>query len=87
MRSIAKLSFLAVAVTVIASAAAFADDPKLQNQLAQLRAQSERKSSVAVYANDRGIGRGAERDMRSKSRFELRSTAHGQTCGAYVPAK
>lgn len=90
MKSITKLSFLAATVAVIATSAAFADDQQLQNQLALQRAQGAQASgttTVAVYTNDRGVGRSAMQETRSESRFELRSNAHGQTYGAYVPVK
>lgn len=88
MKSITKVSFLAATVAVIATSAAFADDQQLQNRLALQRAQgaqSDRMTTVAVYANDRGVGRSAMPGMRSETRFELRTNAHGQTFGAYVP--
>lgn len=90
MKSITKLSFLAATVAVIAASAAFADDQQLQNRLAMHRAQaaqSDRMTTVAVYANGRGVGRSATQAPRSETRFELRTNAHGQTFGAYVPVK
>jgi hypothetical protein len=90
MKSIMKRSILAASVAVIATSAAFADDPQLQNRLALQRAQgaqSDRMTTVAVYANDRGVGRSAMQETRSESRFELRTNAHGQTFVAYVPVK
>lgn len=90
MKSITKLSFLAATVAVFATSAAYADDQQLQNQLALQRAQNTqptRTTTIAVYANGRGIGRSASQDMSADTRFELRTNAHGQTFGAYVAAK
>lgn len=90
MKTITKLSFVAATVAAIATNAALADDQQLQKQLALVRAQSaqsSRMTTVAVYANDRGVGSRASQEARSESRFELRSNAHGQTYGFYVPVK
>lgn len=92
MKSITKLSFITAAIAVIATSAAFADDLQLQNRLALDRAQNAQASwtittTVAVYANDRGVGRSETQPARAESRFELRSNAHGQTFGSYLPAK
>lgn len=92
MKSITKLSFITAAIAIISTSAAFADDQQLQNRLALDRAQSAPASrtattTVAVYANDRGVGRSETQAVRTESRFELRSNAHGQTFGAYVSAK
>ena len=90
MKTITKLSFIIAAAALFGGSAAFADDQQLQNRLALQRAQnpqgSPRTTTIAVYANQRGVGRCAVQDVRSESRFELRSNAHGQTFGAYVPA-
>ena len=91
MKTISTLA-LAAAVAVIGTSAAFADDQQLQNRLALQRAQnsqgSQRTTTVAVYGNHRGIGRSSTmQERRSESRFELRSHAHGQTFGAWVPVK
>ncbi len=92
MKSIMKRSILAASVAVIATSAAFADDPQLQNRLAAQRAEAARNTTtVAVYANERGVGRsaarGAARNQRTETRFELRSSAQGQIHGAFVPVK
>lgn len=86
--------FLAAAAAVIASSTAVADDPQLQNRLAIQQAQAardiEKTPTIGVYASNRGVGRrmGRDvRDVRSESRFEVRSTPHGQSYGVYVPAK
>ena len=92
MKLLTKLTLVAATFAVLGSSAAFADDQQLQNRLALQRAHntqgSLRTTTVAVYGNHRGIGRSSTvRDHRSESRFELRSNAHGQTFGAYVPVK
>ena len=91
MKLLTKLSLIAATVAAIGTSAAFADDQQLQNRLALQRAQapqgSDRTTTVAVYANQRGVGRSAVQNDRSEARFELRSNAHGQTFGAYVPVK
>ena len=88
MKLITKQSLLTAALAVIATSAAFADDQQLQNRLALDRARNtpaSRTATVAVYANDRSVGRSETRAARTESRFELRSNAHGQTFGAFVP--
>ena len=92
MKLLTKLSLVAAAITTIATSAAFADDQQLQNRIAlerSLNAPRAQQTTVAVYANQRGVGR-TEANMNSQpaeTRFELRSNAHGQTFGAWVPSK
>ena len=92
MKLLMKLTLIAATFAVIGSSAAFADDQQLQNRLALQRAESSqgslRTTTVAVYNNQRGVGASCPmQEQRSESRFELRSNAHGQTFGAYVPVK
>jgi len=90
MKSITKLSLVAAALAVISTTAAFADNQQMQNQLALQRAQSAeagRTTTVAAYANDRGVGRRTQQAARTETRFELRSNAHGENFPAYVPAQ
>lgn len=91
MKSITKLSFLTAVSVVLATSAAFADDQPLKNRLALERAQSASASrtanTVAVYANDRRAETRATQAVRTETRFELRSNAHGETFGAYAPVK
>ena len=91
MKLLTKLTLITATVAALGAGAAFADDQQLQNRLAFQRAQdsqgSLRTTTVAVYANQRGVGRSAVQDDRSEARFELRSNAHGQTYGAYVAAE
>lgn len=90
MKLLTKLSLIATTFAVIGTSAALADDQQLQNRLAVQRAQtspSTPQTTVAAYANQRGAGRMNMSNQCSESRFELRSNAHGQTYGAYVPAK
>lgn len=88
MRSSSKLSFIAAAVAVIATGTALADDPQLQNRLALERARNTPASqtTVAVYANGRGLGHAKTGATSTETRFELRSNPHGQTRGAFVSA-
>ncbi len=89
MKSINTLSILTAALAILASTA-LADDPQLQNRLAAEQARHVRTSgkatTVAAYANRRGVGRSDVRSTGSDSRFELRSHARGQNVGAFVPA-
>ena len=89
MKLLTKLALIAASFAVIGTSAAFADDQQLQTRLALQRAQAARapQTTVAVYANQRGAGRMNMKNQCSESRFELRSNAHGQTYGAYVPVK
>ena len=92
MKLLMKLTLIAAIFAVVGSSAAFADDQQLQNRLALQRAESSqgslRTTTVAVYNNQRGVGASCPmQEQRSESRFELRSNAHGQTFGAYVPVK
>ncbi len=92
MKLLTKFTHIAANFAVLGSSAAFADNQQLRNQLDLQRAQnsqgSQRTTSVAVYGNHRGIGHSSTmREHRSETRFELRSNAHGQTFGAYVPVK
>ena len=90
MKLFTKLSLIATTFAVIGTSAALADDQQLQNRLALERAQASppaQQTTVAAYANQRGMGRMNMNDQPAESRFELRSNAHGQTFGAYVPVK
>jgi hypothetical protein len=86
MTTSSKRSFLTAAIAVIAAGAALADDPQLQNRLALDRAQHTpaTRTTIAVYTNDRGVGRVNSPATRAETRFELRSNPHGQTYGAFV---
>ena len=90
MKLLTKLSLIAATFAVIGSSSAFADNQQLQNLLALQRQAAERNqptTTIAVYGHRRGVGHTATRTQRSETRFELRSNAHGQTYGAYVPVK
>ena len=92
MKLLTKLSLIAATLATIGTSAAFADNQQLQNQLALDRAQNApriQQTTIAVYANQRGVGRSdvSRTQQGPESRFELRSNAHGQTVGAYVPVK
>ncbi|MEP6956576.1 MAG: hypothetical protein ABI883_07105 [Chthoniobacterales bacterium] len=92
MKLLTKLTLAAVAATLLGSGVSFADDQQLQNRLAIQRveaAKNERSTTVAVFAGDRGVGRsaGGADDQRAETRFELRTNAHGQTFGVFVPER
>ena len=92
MKLLTKLSVIAAIFAVLGTGAAFADDQQLQNRLALQRAENSqgslRTTTVAVYGNQRGVGASCPmQEQRSETRFELRSNAHGQSFGAYVPVK
>lgn len=88
MKTISTLA-LAVAVAVIGTSTAFADDQQLQNRLALQRQAAQRnQTTVAVYAGRHGVGhRSTMQNKRSESRFEWRTNARGQGFGVYVPVK
>jgi hypothetical protein len=88
MKTSSKRSFLMAAIAVISTGISLADDPQLQNRIGLERVQntSANRTTVAVYANDRGVGWVNSRATNAETRFELRSNAHGQTSGAFVPA-
>ena len=92
MKTLTKLSLAVALLATLGSTAALADDQQLRNRLDMQRAQdakNQRTTTVGVYAGDRGLGRTHRRadDRRSETRFELRSNAHGQTFGVWVPVK
>ncbi len=91
MKHITTFAVIAAAVAAFGTSAAFADDQQLQNQLALQRAQMERDyntTTIAVYAGRHGVSqRSTMQNERTESRFELRSNAHGETFGVWVPVK
>jgi hypothetical protein len=88
MRLITRLSLISAALAALGTSASFADDQQLQNRLALRQTQEsqhgQRNTTIAVYANDRGVRRSAGRDERSEPRAEVRFNSHGQTYTAYV---
>lgn len=91
MKTFTKFSLLAAFAALLGSGTALADDQQLQNRLALQRAQMDKnqRTTVAVYAGNRGVGRDYRRtsQARSATRFELRTNAHGQQFGAFVPER
>ena len=92
MKTLTKLSLAVAVLATLGTTAALADDQQLRNRLDMQRAQAaknQRTTTVAVYAGNRGIGRSYCRadERRSETRFELRSNAHGQQFGVFVPVK
>lgn len=91
MKTIKKLSLITATLAVFSTTTAFADNQQMQKQMALQRAQNAQKgqttTTVAVYANERGVGRSETQAARSELRFERRSNAHGEAFGAYTPAK
>jgi hypothetical protein len=92
MKLLTKLSLVAATFAALGTTAAFADDQQLQNRLALQRAQmarDQKATTIAVYADRRGVGRADTKmgEQRAETRFELRSNAHGQRFGVYVPVK
>jgi len=89
MKLITNISLVAMALAVIGSSAALADDPQLRNRLDLQRAQTEAvqpAATVAVYAGQRGISAPAMVQVEpAGSHFELRTDAHGHTFGMFVP--
>lgn len=91
MKYITTFALIAATVAAIGTSAALADDQQLQNRLALQRAQMERNqrtTTIAVYAGRHGVGqRHTVLPKRAETRFELRSNAHGQQFGVFVPVK
>ena len=80
-----KFTLLLASVAVLGTSAASADDQHLQRRLTAAQSEnSPRTTSVAVYANQRGVGNSAAQNQSQGDRFEIRATAHGQVYGAYV---
>lgn len=91
MKNPIKLTLLAAVAATLGTTGAFADDQQTQNRLAMQRAQAEhshQRTTIAVYGTH-GVGRSnrAMNEHRSETRFELRSNAHGQQFGVFVPVK
>jgi len=89
MKSIIRLSLLAVVASVVAAGSASADDQRLQDrQNARQAADSQpHTTTVAAYGNHRGVGHHTAQapvEQQSDTRFELRSTAHGTVYGVYT---
>jgi len=85
MNSLIKLSCLAVVASAALAGSAAADDQRLQDRQVRQEQQPSRTTSVAVYTNHRGVGRHEmRRAEQEETRFELRSTAHGQVYGVYT---
>lgn len=90
MKHITTFALVAATVAAIGTSAAFADDQQLQNRLALQRAQMARNqqtTTIAVYAHRHGVSHRTMQAQRAETRFELRSNAHGQTFGVWVPVK
>jgi hypothetical protein len=90
MKNITTFAIIAAAIAALGTGAARADDQQLQNRLALQRAQVERnqRTTIAVYAGRHGVGqRQTALPQRAETRFELRTNAHGQQFGVFVPVK
>lgn len=92
MKTFTKFSLLAAFAALLGTGSALADDQQLQTRLAIQRAQMDKNSrttTVAVYAGNRAVGRDyCKMDQpRTATRFELRSNAHGQQFGVFVPER
>ena len=89
MKTLTKLSLAATLVAALGTSAALADSPQLRTQLDTQRAQAAKnQTTIGVLAGGHGVGYQHKRgERRSETRFELRSNAHGQTFGAFVPVK
>ncbi len=82
-----KLQFLTLALFALAGVAS-ADDQQLQNLKDIQRAQaSQRTETVAVYAGGRALSQTYAAPQGVDTRYEVRTNAHGQTSGGYVPNK
>ena len=84
-----KLALFVAIVAAFVAAAAYADDPQLQERLALQRAQDHGagvRPTVALYGNRKGIGH-AKNEVRPRLRFETRYNTEGQAFGVYVPAE
>ena len=77
MKTITKLSFIAVIGTIIATSGAFADNQRLENRLIR-----QQHANLVAESKTPTIALGG---TAPKVRFEMRTNAHGQTTGSYVP--
>ncbi len=77
MKSIMKLSFIAVFAAMLSATAAFADNQRLENRLALARAKvtSGVKTTTIAFGGT----------PAPKLRYGSRGNGHGQTTGYYVP--
>ena len=88
MNSLIKLSCLAVVASAALAGSAVADDQRLQDRQVRQMQQPSRTTTVAVYTNQRGVGRHETRRAQDEeTRYELRSTAHGQVYGVYTTVR
>jgi hypothetical protein len=82
------------ALAAFAASSALADNQQMKNLLEIQRAEegvpNRTATTIAVYANERGIGQGTHQ-MRSvtgaETRFEFRTNAHGDQFGVFVPVR
>ena len=89
MKIMIKLTSLAAIIAAFAGAAAYADDPQLQERLALQRAQDARTGqgpTIAFYSHGRGMGQTKD-EARPKLHFEMRYNAEGQAFGVYTTGK
>ena len=89
MKRMMKLALFVAIVAAFVAAAAYADDPQLQERLALQRAQDHGAGlakTVALYGNRKGIGH-AKNEVRPRLRFETRYNTEGQAFGVYVPVR
>ena len=74
MKRIIKLASLGAVIAAFAGAAAYANDPQLQQRLTLQRAQDNRAGlspAIALYSCHKGVGQ-AKNGAHSKHRFETR---------------
>jgi len=89
MKHMMKLASFVAIVAAFVGAAAYADDPNLQERLSLQRAQDHGaglRPTIAVYSHRKGISH-AKNEAHPKLRFETRYNTQGEAFGVYVPAE
>jgi hypothetical protein len=89
MKTITKLTLLGAFIAAFATTGAFADDPQLQQRLAEQRARDTKAGNiptVAVYSDRKGASRTTE-EPAPELRYEIHYNANGEAFGVYVRAK
>jgi hypothetical protein len=89
MKRIMKLASFVAIIAAFVGAAAYADDPQLQERLALQRAQDPSaglRPTIALFGSHKGIGH-AKNEARPKLRFEIHTNPNGQDFGVYVPVE
>ncbi len=94
MKTLTKISLIASVVAAFGATTALADDTQNQNRLARQRAERERQEyaeapvTIGFYVDHRGIGQKVVIvDQAQELRYEIRTNAHGEIYGLWVPVR